>query len=164
MKSKSPYLSEPNRLADVISAIQAMGVYRYYKKDFKQWADRISGDESKAEHWRRVFEEHPEFFRLDSKKEKASLVWRRQYPKRYNVHMETTITRDEFWNLPEEQKENISRIPLEANRIETLINAAINLHSRALQQKQDKRWLVTLLIGAVVGLAAAIIGGVLKSV
>ena len=33
--SKSPYLVDDHRLADVIAAIQAMGTYKYYKLDFK---------------------------------------------------------------------------------------------------------------------------------
>lgn len=62
----SPYVWCANRLADVLAAIQAMGSYKYYKLPFDQRADRISGDSSAADRWRTVFEEHPEFFRLDS--------------------------------------------------------------------------------------------------
>ena len=80
MEKQSPYLANADRLADVIAAIQVMGAYRFYKLNFKGWADRISADETKADYWRNIFMEHPEFFRLDTKKEKASLVWRRQYP------------------------------------------------------------------------------------
>ena len=79
--SKSPYLKDDHRLADVIAAIQAMGTYKYYKLDFAGWSSRISGDETQDNLWRKVFEEHPEFFRLDSDREKASLVWRRQHQK-----------------------------------------------------------------------------------
>jgi hypothetical protein len=79
----SPYLSDPSRLADVIAAIQAMGTYKFYKLDFKGWADRISADESRGEYWKKIFEQHPEFFRLDGKREKASQIWRRQYPRRF---------------------------------------------------------------------------------
>jgi len=35
----SPYISNPERLADVIAAIQAMSKYKYYKLDFSSWAD-----------------------------------------------------------------------------------------------------------------------------
>ena len=53
IKSKtSPYIEANNRLADVIAAIQAMGTYKFYKLDFAGWADRISGDELEAPHWR----------------------------------------------------------------------------------------------------------------
>jgi hypothetical protein len=62
----SPYLNDDQRLGDVIPSIQALGTYPYYKLDFKGWADRITGDgsDSEAAHWRKVFEQHPEFFRL----------------------------------------------------------------------------------------------------
>lgn len=79
--SKSPYIKNNQRLADVVAAIQVMGTYKYYKLDFEGWADRISGDSNQAEYWEKVFEEHPEFFRLDSKRKKASLVWSVSTPK-----------------------------------------------------------------------------------
>lgn len=58
----SPYLNDPNRLSDVLAAIQATATNKYYKLDLEGWSDRINGDEKHADHWRRVFEEHPEFF------------------------------------------------------------------------------------------------------
>ena len=83
----SPYLAD-GRLADVIAALQATATYKFYKLDFARWADRIVGEKAKANHWRKVFEEHPEFFRLDSDRRRASLVWRRQHQKRYDVDRE----------------------------------------------------------------------------
>ena len=41
----SPYLRDPNRLGDVIAAIQAMSTYKFYKLSFAGWADRMSADE-----------------------------------------------------------------------------------------------------------------------
>ena len=58
-KALSPYLEDPNRLADVIAAIQATALYRIYKLDFRGWADRIGGDENQANHWRDVFAGQP---------------------------------------------------------------------------------------------------------
>lgn len=78
----SPYLREHNRLGDVIAAIQAMATYKYYKLEHAEWADRLVADKTQADKWKTIFIEHPEFFRLDSAREKASLVWRRQFPKR----------------------------------------------------------------------------------
>jgi len=72
--TNSPYLGDSNRLADVIAAIQAMSTYKFYKLSFDAWADRISGDSSRADYWRIIFEQHPEFFRLDTERAKASLV------------------------------------------------------------------------------------------
>lgn len=154
----SAYLNEPGRLGDVIAAIQAMATYKFYKLTFEDWADRISADKQRSDHWRRVFEEHPEFFRLDGERKRASLVWRRQYPRRYHVDEQRMLTIEELDSLPETIRSNrISRTPLAASDISTLVNTAINLHSRALEAKKETRWWLPLaatvgsLIGAIIG-------------
>ncbi len=104
MKTSSPYLSHPQRLADVIAAIQVMATYKFYKLGFEEWADRISADTSKSAYWKAIFEEHPEFFRLNGEKTKASLVWRRQFPRRYHVDREIRLSKDEYDTLAIEDK------------------------------------------------------------
>ncbi len=163
-QSRSPYLYDPNRLADVIAAIQATAIYKFYKLSFAGWADRISGDKELSEHWKCVFEQHPEFFRLDSAREKASLVWRRQHQKRFSVDEAQTITKEEFYELDDHQKKRVSRTPLGATEIETLIETAINLHSRAMEHKRESRWWITAVVGtvgAVSGFLGALIGALL---
>jgi hypothetical protein len=157
---ESPYIAHPNRLADVIAAIQAMAVYEFHMRSFAKWALSISGDESKAEYWKSVFVEHPEFFRLDTTRTLASLVWRRQFPKRY--HVDRQHSKEEWSQLPENERERISRTPLAPPDIKTLIDAAINLHSRAVELRRESRWWVPL-AGAVGGLVGAVIGALLKS-
>lgn len=157
----SPYLRDPNRLGDVIAAIQAMATYKFYKLSFASWAGRMSADESQAQKWRAVFIEHPEFFRLDSAKEKASLVWRRQFPKRYDVDTVKVLTNDEYEQLSSEKKFRISRVPLASADIKALIDTAVNLHSRALEHQKDKRWWAAL-AGAVGGLVGSVLGALLK--
>lgn len=152
----SPYLKYDNRLADVIAAIQVMGVYRFYKLDFAGWADRISGDRNQADKWEKVIADHPEFFRIDQTKTKASLVWRRNNSKNYDVDTRAEIPKADFLALSAKQKTRISRSPLGNNDISTLINSAINLHSRALQQRQDKRWWFPIAIGIVAGIVSFI--------
>jgi hypothetical protein len=160
--SPSPYLAEPNRLADVIAAIQTMGSYRYYKLDFIGWSDRITGDESSANHWKKVFEEHPEFFRLDSKRQRASLVLRRQLPKRYDVDEGITVSKAHYEGLNDAGKARISRQPLAADQIEALIDVAINLHSRAAEQARDRRWLIPPLLAFIGALIGAVLSSLLK--
>jgi hypothetical protein len=159
MSTISSYLKNQNRLQDVIAAIQVMGTYKFYKMDFASWADQITGDNSKGNYWQNIFEEHPEFFRLDRNKERASLVWRRQYRKLFNVDTGKEISKDDFLQLPPEKQARISRIPLQAENIESLIRTAIDLHSRALEHQQDKRWRIPLVVSFVGGLIGAIIGG-----
>jgi hypothetical protein len=148
----SPYLRDPNRLGDVIAAIQAMATYKFYKLPFTSWADRMSADETQSEKWKLVFLEHPEFFRLDSGRAKASLVWRRQFPKRYDVDGERVLTSAEY---------NALTPVLSSADIKALVDTAVNLHSRALEHQKDKRWWVAL-AGAVGGLAGSVLGALLK--
>ncbi|TRU17050.1 MAG: N-carbamoyl-L-amino acid amidohydrolase [Microcystis aeruginosa Ma_MB_F_20061100_S19] len=144
-------------MGDVIAAIQAMATYKFYKLDFEGWADRISADVHQAEKWRKIFLEHPEFFRLDTAKEKASLVWRRQFPKRYDVDTAQILTNDEYESLTNENKLRVSRIPLSSSDIKALVDTAVNLHSRALEHQKDKRWWIAFasagggLLGSIIG-------------
>lgn len=156
---KNPYTENDKRLADVIAAIQVMATYKFYKLDFFGWADRIEGRPDNSNYWRSVFEQHPEFFRLDSKQERASLVWRRNYQKLYDVDKEEKISRADYIALNDNQKMRISRIPLNNSDISTLIGTAISLHSSELEHKKDSRWWIS---GAI-GLAGVILGAVINS-
>jgi len=158
---RSPYLDDSQRLGDVIAAIQAMATYRYYKLSHEDWADRIVADKVQAAKWRAIFIGHPEFFRLDSAREKASLVWRRQFPKRYSVDTGQVMSHAEYEALSETQKLRISRIPLTSPDIKALVDTAVNLHSRALEHQKDKRWWLAL-AGAAGGLVGSVVGSLLK--
>ncbi|PKG02616.1 MULTISPECIES: hypothetical protein [unclassified Alcanivorax] len=155
----SPYTKNDNRLADVIAAIQVMGTYKFYKLEFSGWADRIEGRADNGDYWKLIFEQHPEFFRLDSKKKRASLVWRRNYQKLYDVDKEEKISREAYKMLTEEQKKRFSRTPLTNSDISTLINTAINLHSGELEHKKDSRWWIS---GAI-GLAGVVLGAIINT-
>lgn len=162
--AESPYLTQPDRLGDVIAAIQVMGTYKFYKLDFPSWADRIVGDQNEAPHWRAVVEQHPEFFRMDSKREKASLVWRRQRQKLFNVDTGKEITREQFGELSDDRKIRISRMPLISTELALLIDAAIKLHTTALEHKKDRRWWITIvatLAGVIIGASATFVGAVI---
>lgn len=155
--NKSPYLKNDARLSDVIAAIQAMGTYKYYKLDFAGWSDRIIGAKTEADHWRKVFEEHPEFFRLDSDRMRASLIWRRQHQKLYDVDTESTISREQYGTLSNKQQERISRSPLTSTELTTLVKTAIDLHSRAIERKRDARWWIV----GIFTLAGVVLGSLL---
>ncbi|HWB02110.1 MAG TPA: hypothetical protein VG796_03735 [Verrucomicrobiales bacterium] len=160
----SPYTKRSDRLADVIAAIQVMSTYKFYKLTFNGWAERITGAEANGVYWRGVFEDHPEFFRMDGKREKASLVWRRQYPRRYHVDLERTLRTEELDALSkEERSERISRVPLQPNDIKLLVDAAINLHTRALEFQKDRRWWVILFLTVIGSIAGSVIASYIKS-
>lgn len=160
--SISPYLRAPSRLADVIAAIQAMATYGRYKLTFAEWADRLSADKTKAGDWRAVFEDHPEFFRLDGEKAKASLVWRRQYARRYDPAARRELSAEEYDQLSPEVRERISRVPLGPSEIKTLIDTAINLHSRAIAERAEKRWWLPVIASGASALVGALVGVLAK--
>ena len=157
-RGKSPYLTG-HRLADVLAAIQCLGTYKQYKRDFASWSDRICGDKAKADHWKAVFEQHPEFFRIDSTKTKVSLVWRRQYPKRYDVKLGRVLTTEEYAALSSDETRPLSRVALGSDDIQALLRTAIDLHARALEHERERRWWLPMatagaaLIGSLAGSA-----------
>jgi hypothetical protein len=161
--SESPYLADSGRLADVIAAIQAMGTYKFYKLSFEGWEDRITANKDQALYWKNVFEQHPDFLRLDSAREKASLVWRRQYLKRFHVDLEKRPSVDEFKALPDDQKGRVSRGSLTLDDIKTLVDTAINLHSRAFESEHARKWWIPLASSAMGGLAGAVLGAFLRA-
>jgi hypothetical protein len=113
----------------------------------------------RAGHWQRVFEEHPEFFRLDGERKRASLVWRRQYPKRFNVDTLSEISKEQYDGVDGTEKAQISRVPLLASDIKTLIDTAINLHSRALEAEKHQHWYKPAALQVLAALVGAVIGG-----
>ncbi len=159
MREQTPYTDNAGRLADVIAAIQVMATYKFYKLGFSDWADRICGDEGNGDYWKNIFVQHPEFFRLDSARKRASLVWRRNYQKLYDVDLQENIPREEYRDLENGKKERISRTPLNNSDISTLINTAIDLHSREIEHKKDSRWWIS----GVIGLAGVILGAAIKA-
>lgn len=155
----NPYLIEPGRLSDVIAAIQALSTYKFYKLDVKGWSKRISGTEENSEHWKKVFNQHPEFFRLTEDGEKVSLVWRRNKHRRFSVDLNMELSLKELEALPNlDRKNRISRVPLTYSEVETLITVAKALHSKAIDDKKDKRWWIIPLLTVLGGLLGAYIG------
>ena len=162
---ESPYIVNEDRLAKVLAAIQTLGTYRFYKRSFEEWADRISGQTGDADNWEKIFKEHPEFFRISKDGKDASLVWRRNLPKNYHVDDRVTISQEEFLAKSDKEKERVSRQILSNSDIQALIETAISIYARALQQKQDKRWWIPLVmtgIGLVLGMLPYLIDKVLK--
>lgn len=160
----SPYLKDPGRLRDVIAAIQVMGTHQWSHSKFEDWAKRI-GPVSSAPDWKTVFEEHHEFFRLDPDAPRASLCWRYAYYKTFDARRGIELTEAEIGKLTAAEKLDLGRKPLTADQIGTLLTTAIELHSRAIAEQQDRRWLSPLLfgvLGGVIGAAGAVIAALLK--
>jgi len=155
MVGKNPYLTE-GRLADVIAAITALANYRYYKISFEKAAEKIANIPEEANKWEIVLKEHPEFFRISGNT--VSLVWRRQYPKLYDTKLDKEITRQQFKELSRKQRDfTISRRPLNTAETTALIDVAIRLHERAIEDMRVKFWWIPLL-SAVLAFVGALTG------
>src|SRR5258706_2347929 len=107
----APYL-KPNRLADVIAAIQFMAMNERSSLSCKRWAEEISGDASKEADWRAIFNDHTEFFRKSPDNvDNYALIWRRALPRRYYRHEARMLAQAEFDALSPEKKKWVSRPP-----------------------------------------------------
>jgi hypothetical protein len=60
--SKSPYLSSPHRLPDILAAIQVMGSHRWDSRDINGWKMNLGDTPLSAASWEQLFASHPEFF------------------------------------------------------------------------------------------------------
>jgi hypothetical protein len=158
--NSSPYL-KPGRLGEVIAAIQVMGSHRRAEDTILGWTRRFeasSADEKQHEaKWEEVFREHSEFFKVYALEKaqdvpKAALRWRYAYDKTYDEKKAKELTSDEIQALPKAEQQSLTNRALDGEQIEALINTAIELHSRAIAERQA-RWYVPLLsgLGGVVG-------------
>lgn len=153
---KSPYLEYDWRLADVIATLQVMGTYPWASRLVDKWTEKLGNPISGA-NWKQIFQEHPEFFRLNN--DYASLRWRHGSDRTYDADKGRELPESERKSLNKEEEDNLTRKPLDSNQIETLVNTAIELRSRAVAHAQEKRWMPPSLFG----LLGIIIGVIMQA-
>ena len=101
-----------------------------------------------------MFKEHPAFFRVNSGDNKASLVWRRQFPRNFNADdIKETVPDDEIDGTAADR---VGRKPLDAEQTTALIDVAVKLHDRALEEHKARKWWIALVTAAL-----AFVGGLL---
>lgn len=148
-----PYLSNENRLADILAAIQVLGTYEFASRKLGRWDKRLGRVPRSAETWEEVFNAHPEFFTLDDE-DQITLVWRRSFTRDYDTVTKVSVGEEKLKALKEEEKSTrtarLSRKPLNQEQIEHLCNLAINLHEREIQHRQEKRWWFTAIVAIIV--------------
>lgn len=155
------------RLADVIAAIQVMASAERPERRIKDWAYELdrNRDTTTIDRWTNVFQEHREFFltyRLpDEEGLKAALRWRYVF-KTFDSKTGREYTPAEIETLPKEERWSLTTKPLAGDEIQTLLNTAIGLHTRAMEELRESRWWVPL-IAAFLGFGGAILGGMLSS-
>src|SRR5262245_14157174 len=157
----------PGRLADVIAAIQIMAAAKRPEAKIEDWAyefDR-NREANTVARWTGVFEDHREFFltyRLPGKKDlKAALRWRYAF-KTLDAESGKEYKPAEIQALPEKQRELLTTKPLNGEQIQTLLNTAISLHTRGMEELRESRWWVPL-FAAVLGFVGAIFGVILSA-
>lgn len=181
--AKSHYL-EKDRLANVIAAIQILGVADRSWGTLHRWVAELEASEeltpdqldqmpvkfAERKKWSMVFEQHPEFFKVYTVRGEQRVLLRLRYAQAVNANanqkadafaaLENLLAKaDKEKDKPEaaEDKDNGTSKPLTPDQIQLLINTAIQLHDRALEAERPPerfRPFVMATVGAVLGTIA----------
>jgi len=147
-RKRSAYLKD-GRLADVLAAIQLMAARERPQAEIKKWAEELSGSEvgeREVDRWTAVFEEHPEFFVMYKLKGDVKAALRLRYTNKfYDPRINKTYTPEETDELSTERRWALTTKPLKTDSISTMMNAAIELHHRAVEELMARRWWVPVL-------------------
>ena len=156
IKRQSPYFRHPERLADVVAALQVMGTYKFAGRKPTDWGKSFGRLPVSADNWLTIFNEHPEFFRISD--ERVSLIWRRSSEKVFDTRTNKELSKEEVSVLSkEDQMLYISRTPLSAEQVTALIEIAIKLQNQVIARRAEQRWWIPVLVGALcVGFGAVI--------
>jgi hypothetical protein len=178
--AKSQYL-EKDRLANVIAAIQTLGVSECVSGTIDRWVAELEASEEltpkQIEHtpvrygdrkkWQTIFEQHPEFFKSYTMRGEPRVVLRWRYAQTVNDHGKVDgDTQDADESKRETKPEtnyDLTKVPsrpLNADQIQVLINTAIELHGREAAAVSPPDWLRTPLMTVAGALFGSVFGGV----
>jgi hypothetical protein len=161
----APYL-KPNRLADVIAALQVMGKDPRAEHPISRWSRKLSADTSgeSIDYWTNVFKDHGEFFlvyRLPDGNEAKAVLRSRYIDQNYDVNLGRTLTFAEVSSLSDTEKWKLSYTPLQPIEITELTKTAVELHNRTIAANSDRRWWIPIIgssIPAIIALLGVYIG------
>jgi hypothetical protein len=163
--AKGQYL-EKDRLANVIAAIQAMGVADRPSGTLNRWVAELEGSEeltseqleqspkfAERKKWQTVFEQHPEFFKSYTLRGEPRVLLRWRYAeslkseangaangKDSQKDSEEDDGEDEPKDKPKDKpvsKTEPPSKPLSADQIQVLINTAIEMHAKEVAGEQN---------------------------
>jgi hypothetical protein len=157
VEAQSKYLDHPDRLSDVIAAIQVMSTYKFANRTVDKWENSIGRAPKSSAAWLTVFEDHPEFFRVADGS--ISLVWRRAYERVYDTVSGRDLSTEEIKVLNDKSRIDLSRAPLTPEQTTALIEVAIKLQNQSIARRQELRWWVPVIVG-VLGI---LVGALLKA-
>lgn len=136
--SAGPY-TKRGRLADVLALIQVLALDFYPKRTEEGMQESLQGPPTSASSWFALAGEHREIFRVDPKSDAGlSLVARFVMPREQNQH----------------------RPKLEPEFVSALLQTAITIHDRQVQEKEWWKSLIPLwsaLVGAIVASATTLL-------
>jgi hypothetical protein len=140
---KDPYLV-PDRLPNLIAAIQAMGTVGWGSLPIDKWVRELEGAEEMArgkrgqdkvkvddcKKWREIFAQHPEFFKLYKldDDERVALRWRFAQAIDYNPKSGKILSSSDLQRLTRDDGfyAKYTRRPLTPDQIKVLIDSAMN--------------------------------------
>jgi hypothetical protein len=142
--AKSHYL-EKDRLANVIAAIQILGVSDRASGTLNRWVAELEASEeltpeqldsspikfAERKKWSTVFEQHPEFFKTYTLRGEPRVLLRLRYAQSANFAAKNGSAAAETKDRPEGAEETVASKPLTADQIQLLLDTAIELHARA---------------------------------
>jgi len=165
--AKSPYLAHPQRLADVLVAIQVMGSSLWDSREIKDWQAQLGDRPQSLSGWEALFAQHPEFFGSHERDGGRMLHWlrlRRAYERTIDPESFSELLPEEIEQLKTSgafAKARLARRALSPAQVEALMKTAIELQVRAGALEDRSRWWLPLL-AAVVGFLGAVLGSLLK--
>jgi hypothetical protein len=166
-RKKSPYLSDPHRLADILAAIQVFGSHRWDSREMKDWQEHLGEKPQSGKSWELVLAEHPEFFGTYLGKQGQMyhyLRLRRAYERTVDPDTLRELTDVDIRDLRDRGQyatAKLARKALAGSQVEALMKTAIELQVRAAALEDRTKWWLPL-AAAALGFAGALLGSLLN--
>jgi hypothetical protein len=174
--AKGHYL-EKDRLANVIAAIQIMGVSDQATGTLNRWVAELEASEqltsnqldhtpvtyAERKKWTTVFEQHPEFFKTYMRHGEQYVLLRWRYAQTFNANLAKDVNSTPDGNTADtksaEETTNATGPPLSTEQVQLLVKIAMDLHAKeAAADIEPDRWrpVVMVALGAALG---TVVGG-----
>ena len=145
--AKSHYL-EKDRLANVIAAIQIMGVSDQTTGTLNRWVAELEASEeltseqldhtpvkyAERKKWATVFEQHPEFFKTYTQHGEQHVLLRWRYAQTFNANLKKEATAKPEEGTPDaddaDEATHTAGSPLSAEQVQVLVKTAMELHAK----------------------------------
>jgi hypothetical protein len=159
---------EKDRLANVIAAIQIMGLADRPSGTLNRWIAELEASEeltsqqldqapikfAERKKWQTVFEQHPEFFKTYTLRGDLRVLLRWRYADTLkNGANDAAVSTDECEPRPTK--------PLSADQLQVLINTAIGLHAKEVEAQRGPDKFPPLLMAIIGAAVGTVTGGII---